>query len=76
MLNFISFVFKEEAVPQMAEAIDIGWVEGKEVTVLFYLCIYLAALGPSCGAQDLPSSLRHAGSLVAVCKLLIASCGI
>ena len=76
MLNFILFVCKEKAVPQMAEAIDVGWVKGKEVTVLFYLCMYLVALGPSCGTQDPPYSLRRAGSLVVACKLLIASCGI
>ena len=59
MLNFILFVCKEKAVPQMAEAIDVGWVKGKEVTVLFYLCMYLVALGPSCGTQDQKAFIKH-----------------
>ena len=31
--------------------------------------IYLAALGLSCGTQDLRSSLRRGGSLVAACEI-------
>ena len=38
------------------------------ITYLF-LVIYLASPGLSCSMQDLPSSLRHAGSLVAACGI-------
>ena len=41
-----------------------------------YLLIYLAVPGLNCSTQDLGSSLWHAGSLVAACELLVASCGI
>ena len=39
----------------------------------FLIFIYLAALGLSCGARDLQSSLQHMESLVAACRLL--ACG-
>ena len=39
----------------------------------FYLFVCLAALGLSCGARDLQSSLQHMESLVAACRLL--ACG-
>lgn len=38
--------------------------------------MYLAALGLSCGMQALPSSLRHVGSLVVSCELLVPRPGI
>ena len=41
----------------------------------FILFIYLAAPGLGCGMQDLPSSLRCVGSLVAACKPLVVAWG-
>lgn len=37
--------------------------------IYLFLFIYLAELGLSCGMCDLPSSLRHAGPLVAACGI-------
>ena len=42
--------------------------------ILIYLCIHLAALGLSCGTRDL--YLRHAGSLLEACELLVVARGI
>ena len=43
---------------------------------LIFIVIYLAVPGLSCGMWYLWSSLWHAGSLVAACKLSAAACGI
>ena len=44
--------------------------------LIFYSCIYLAALGLSCGIQDLRSLLRHMNFLVQACELLAVVCAI
>ena len=41
------------------------------VQLLYFLKEYLPALCLSCVTQDLQSLLRHAGSLVAACELLL-----
>ena len=42
----------------------------------WWVSFFLAALGLSCGLQDLSSWLWHVGSLVVACKLSVAACGI
>ena len=42
----------------------------------FNLFIYVAVPGLSCSMQNLPSSLRHVGSFLVACKLLVVACGI
>ena len=37
--------------------------------------IYLVALGLSCGTRNLQCSLRHAGSFVVACELLLQCVG-
>ena len=48
------------------------------VLFLFFLLniffIYWAALGLSCGTQDLWSLLRHVESLVVACELIVVAC--
>ena len=45
--------------------------------LLFFLTfIYLAAPGLNCSLKDLQSLLKHVGSLVAGCKVLVVACGI
>ena len=44
------------------------------VHFIFLIFIYLAALGLSCSMRDL--QLRHVGSLVVACELLVVACGI
>ena len=41
----------------------------------FSVC-YVAVLCLSCGTQDFRSSLRHVGSLLAACEVLVVACGI
>ena len=48
-----------------------------ELAILFLLIfIYSAAPGLGCSTRGLRSLLRYAGSLVVVCELLLAACGI
>ena len=44
-------------------------VTSMAVHLFIYLFIYLAVPGLNCGIQDRQSSLRHLGTLVAVCGI-------
>ena len=62
--------------PQEIKETALSFIFVSKKKYLFFLFVYLAALGLSCGTWGLQSSLWHMGSLVGAGEHSVMACGI